>query len=127
MSQFCAHVHLFCFPLGSNDHVGQLVPDGLSADGSPIIQKVAAIIYSFQVVISESESKVRVSSPFSQLRQLILPQSNQFLLSSVMFLSIWFPCVLYEQLHLTSTAQSLCSPPRVVPMASKKVLNTVYS
>ena len=66
MSHPYAHVHLFCFLLVSNLPVRQFVPDGPPTDGTPIIQKGAAFIYNYQAVISESESKVRVFSPFPQ-------------------------------------------------------------
>ena len=45
----------------------QFVPDGPPTDGTPIIQKGAAFIYNYQAVTSESESKVRVFSPFPKL------------------------------------------------------------
>ena len=66
MSHLPAHVHLFCFLLVSNVLVRQFVPDGPPTDGTPIIQKGAAFIYNYQAVTSESESKVRVFSPFPQ-------------------------------------------------------------
>ena len=66
MSHLYAHVHLFCFLLVSNVPVRQFVPDGPPTDGTPIIQKGAAFIYNYQAVTSESESKVRVFSPFPQ-------------------------------------------------------------
>ena len=63
MSHLPAHVHLFCFLLLSNVPVRQFVPP---TDGTPIIQKGAAFIYNYQAVTSESESKVRIFSPFPQ-------------------------------------------------------------
>ena len=66
MSHLYAHVHLFCFLLVSNVPVRQFVPDGLPTDGTPIIQKGAVFIYNYQAATSESESKVRVFSPFPQ-------------------------------------------------------------
>ena len=66
MSHPYTHVHLFCFFLVSNVPVRQFVPDCLSTDGTPIIQKGAAFIYIYQAVTSESESKVRVFSLFPQ-------------------------------------------------------------
>ena len=66
MSHLYAHVHLFCFLLVSNVPVRQFVPDGPPTDGTPIIQKGAAFIYNYQAVTSESESKVRIFSPFPQ-------------------------------------------------------------
>ena len=66
MSHLPAHFHLFCFILVSNVPVRQFVPDGPAADGTLIIQKGAAFIYNYQAVTSESESKVRVFSPFPQ-------------------------------------------------------------
>ena len=44
----------------------QFVPDGPPTDGTPIIQKGAAFIYNYQAVTSDSESKVRIFSPFPQ-------------------------------------------------------------
>ena len=66
MSHPYGHVHLFCFLLVSNVPVRQFVPDGPPTDGAPIIQKGAVFIYNYQAVTSESESKVRVFSPFPQ-------------------------------------------------------------
>ena len=66
MSHAYTHVHLFCFLLVSNVPVRQFVPDVPPTDGTPIIQKGAAFINNYQVVTSESESKVRVFSPFPQ-------------------------------------------------------------
>ena len=66
MSHPYTHVHLFCFLLVSNVPVKQFVPDVPATDGTPIIQKGAAFINNYQVVTSESESKVRVFSPFPQ-------------------------------------------------------------
>ena len=50
----------------SNVPVKQFVPDGRPTDGTQIIQKSAWFIYNYQAVSSESESKVRVFSPFPQ-------------------------------------------------------------
>ena len=66
MSHLYAHVHLFCFLLLSNVPVRQFVPDGPPTDGTPVIQKGTVFIYNYQAVTSESESKVRVFSPFPQ-------------------------------------------------------------
>ena len=66
MSQLYAHAHLFCFLLVPNVPVRQIVPDAPPTDGTPIIQNGAAFIYNYQAVTSESESKVRVFSPFPQ-------------------------------------------------------------
>ena len=45
----------------------QFVPDGLPADGPPIIQKGTAFNNNYRDITSESESKVPVFSPFPQL------------------------------------------------------------
>ena len=66
MSHPYAHVHLFCFLLVSHVPLRQFVPDGSPKDGTPIIQKGAAFIHNYQAVTLESESKVRVFSPFRQ-------------------------------------------------------------
>ena len=66
MSHLYAHVHLFYFLLSSNVAVRQFVPDSPPTDGTSIIQQGAAFIYNYQAVTSESESKVRVFSPFPQ-------------------------------------------------------------
>ena len=66
MSQFYALAHLFCFLLVSNVPVKQFVPDGPPTGGTPIFQKGTAFIYKYQADTSESESKVRVFSPFPQ-------------------------------------------------------------
>ena len=61
------HVHLFCFFfVVSNVPVRQFVPYGPSTDGTSINRKGSAFIYNYQAVTSESETKVRVFSPFSQ-------------------------------------------------------------
>ena len=44
----------------------QFAPDGPPADGTPIIRRGATNIYNYQALTSESESKVRVFSLFSQ-------------------------------------------------------------
>ena len=71
-------MHLFCFPLVSNVPVRQFVPDGPHKDGTPIIQKGAALIYNYQAVTSESESKIRVFSPFPQPPTVDLPAVDSF-------------------------------------------------
>ena len=66
MSHLYAHVQLLCFLLVSNVPVRRFVPDGPPRHGTPTIQRGAAFIYNYQAVTSESESKIRVFSPFSQ-------------------------------------------------------------
>jgi len=46
----------------------QFAADGLAAEGVPasIMQKVTAFIYNYQVIISESERKIRLFSPLRQ-------------------------------------------------------------
>ena len=67
---YCLDVAPLClfllFLFVSNAPVRQFVPDGPPTYGTPIIQKGAAFIYNYQAVTSESESKVRVFSPFPQ-------------------------------------------------------------
>ena len=66
MANLNCNFHVYCILFVSSIPLGNLVADDPPTDGTPIIQKGAAFIYNYQAVTSESESKVRVFSPFPQ-------------------------------------------------------------
>ena len=66
MSHSTCNVQILCLLFVSSIHLGNLVHDDSSRDETPIIQKGAAFIYNYHAFTSESESKVRVFSPFPQ-------------------------------------------------------------